>query len=382
MEVEPSETGSSDEDEDGGGVGGSSDDDDSDGSEAADADLVDGASSSDSDSDVSRATRQRRRRRRRQRQRRQAGSPPDPATAAAVVKPWARLSALDKVARLAFMPLTAALSPTVWAPVSASASTSLGASGAEARLTVRRPVVDGAPFFLPTSPTVAAAAASASAARRRAAATATARARRRALSRAPGSPGPYVEATASPGLTSGSWALEGGGGRRWASATSTGLSLRYASEGLSLRVGVSRGGHTLSVPLLLAGGGVADVAAAAAAAVATAAMAAVLEVGIIAPLRAALAASAASAAREHRRAAAAAERAEAAGVTELLAEAVAASERREAAAPGGGLLIERAVYGARSAVEAETRNGPRVEGVAAEEEREMIEVRDAIQALV
>ncbi|GAB0492787.1 hypothetical protein MMPV_004057 [Pyropia vietnamensis] len=384
MEVEPSDTGSSDEeDDDDSGVEGASDDDeDADGSDTADADPMDGASSSDSDSDVSRATRQRRRRRRRQRQRRQAGSPPDPAMAAVMVKPWARLSALDKVARLAFMPLTVALSPTVWAPVSVSAGTSLGASGAEARLTLRRPVGAGAPFFVSPSPAVASAAASASAARRRAAAAATARAHRRALSRAPGSPGPYVEASASLGLSSGSWALEGGGGRRWASATTTGMSLRYASDGLSLRLGVSRGGHTLSVPLLLAGGGVADVAAAMAAAVATAAMAAVIEVGVIAPLRAALAASAAATARHHRRAAAAAERAEAANVTELLAEAVAASERREAAALGGGLIIERAVYGARAAVEAETRDGPRVEGVAAEEERELIEVRDAIQALV
>jgi len=373
MEVDASDAGSSDEEDD-------DDDSDSGGSGADDAAAA-GAPSSDSDASRGRR-RQRRRHRPRRRPRRRAGAPPDPA-AVAVVKPWARLSALDKAARLVFTPLTAALSPTVWAPVSAGAGLSLGASGADVRLSLRRPVGAGAPLRLPPpSAAAAAAAASPSATRRRAAAAAAARARRRAWTRRPGDAGPYVEASAGVGLSSGSWSVEGGGGRRWASATSTGLSLRYASDGLTLRVVVSRGGHALSVPLLLAGGGVADVAAAASAAVATAAVAAVIEVGVIAPLRAALAAAAATAAREHRRAAAAAERAEAAGVTELLAEAVAASERREAAAQGGGLLIERAVYGARVAVEAEPRRGPPVVGQAAEEERELIEVRAAIQALV
>ena len=373
MEVDASDAGSSDEEDD-------DDDSDSGGSGADDAAAA-GAPSSDSDASRGRR-RQRRRHRPRRRPRRRAGAPPDPA-AVAVVKPWARLSALDKAARLVFTPLTAALSPTVWAPVSAGAGLSLGASGADVRLSLRRPVGAGAPLRLPPpSAAAAAAAASPSATRRRAAAAAAARARRRAWTRRPGDAGPYVEASAGVGLSSGSWSVEGGGGRRWASATSTGLSLRYASDGLTLRVVVSRGGHALSVPLLLAGGGVADVAAAASAAAATAAVAAVIEVGVIAPLRAALAAAAATAAREHRRAAAAAERAEAAGMTELLAEAVAASERREAAAQGGGLLIERAVYGARGAVEAEPRRGPPVVGQAAEEERELIEVRAAIQALV
>jgi hypothetical protein len=142
---------------------------------------------------------------------------------------------------------------------------------------------------------------------------------------------------------------------------------------------MTRSGNRFQLPIVLVST-TADARVATIAAVATSALVSAIQILIVSPWRARRDAAEREEAKLSRACASEHAKAEAEASRELMRRVVLGSIERETAAPGGGLLVVRAVYGLRRVVMATDLETPSFSG--REIEAEVTEVGDCIQALV
>jgi hypothetical protein len=248
--------------------------------------------------------------------------------------------------RILQKPLALLVSPHVWAPVGGSVTLRMGLADASLGLTLRRPIGRASPWFDKSEP------------------------------RGPG--GGHLKVRAQLGMAG--WELEAGGGRRYIAVdTYWSTSVAIGTHGVMLRLKLTRSGNRFQLPIILVST-TADARIATIAAIATSSLVSAIQVLVVGPWRARKDAAERDEAKRSRAYATEQAKTEAEASRELMRRVVLGSIEREMSAPGGGLLIVRAIYGLRKVVIATSLDSPSFAG--REIAAEVTEVGDCVQALV
>mmetsp|Transcript_2548 Transcript_2548/g.4454 ORF Transcript_2548/g.4454 Transcript_2548/m.4454 type:complete len:494 (+) Transcript_2548:655-2136(+) len=192
-----------------------------------------------------------------------------------------------------------------------------------------------------------------------------------------GEDGGYLKLKGDIGTTG--WDLEASGGRVFlVRDLSFGIAVAVGSEGLMMRFKVGIGSHRLTIPVLLSSE--TNTFAAVALWCSLGATAGVIQTLVVRPVRKHLKRLHLKHERERRGEAMQRARKEALETLDLMTIAISRSRERESAEEHGGLLIQKALYGARSRVLEATVATEVPEN--AEIEMELIDVTEAVQYLV
>jgi Domain of unknown function (DUF3395)/DnaJ domain len=248
--------------------------------------------------------------------------------------------------RILQKPLAVVVSPHVWAPVGGAVNLRMGLADASIGLTLRRPIGRATPWFEKSEP------------------------------RGPG--GGHLKVRAQLGIAG--WELEAGGGRRYIAVdTYWSTSVAIGTHGVMLRLKLTRSGNRFQLPIVLVST-TADARVATIAAIATSSLVSAVQILVVGPWRARRDAAERDEVKRSRAYATEQAKTEAEASRELMRRVVLGSIERETSAPGGGLLILRAIYGLRRVVIAASLDSPSFAG--REIVAEVTEVGDCVQALV